>query len=312
MRILVSNVHLMEDWDRFKGIFEDRGIEVVLPPVNERLSEDELLQLITDIDGIICGDDAITAKVLAHANSLKVISKWGTGIDSIDKDACDDLGILLYNTPNAFTNPVADTTMGFILAISRRIVDANTYMHSGIWKKLPGKALNELTLGIIGVGNIGKAVARRAHVFGMTLLGNDPVEMPTEFLWQTDMEMVSKTRLLQESDFVSLHCDLNPTSRLVINRDDIVLMKPTAYLINTARGPLVNEVALILALQQGWIAGAGLDVFENEPLNPDSVLIGMENVLLSSHNANTGYSAREAVHISTINNLFRGLGCETE
>jgi len=200
--------------------------------------------------------------------------------------------------------------MGYLLAFARRQPWMDREMKAGKWQKLPGRALHECTLGIIGVGNIGKAVARRARAFGMTILGNDIVEIDHVFLAETGVEMTSLDDLLSRSDFVSLNCDLNPTSRHLINARTLSLMRPTAVLINTARGPIVDEPALVEALQSGIIAGAALDVFEAEPLPLDSPLLTMDNVLLAPHNANSSPAAWERVHWNTIKNLVEGLGLE--
>ena len=200
------------------------------------------------------------------APRLKVISKWGTGIDSIDAAACDRLGIKLCRTPNAFTLPVADTVMGYLLAFARRQPWMDRPMKSGMWEKIPGRALHECTLGIIGVGNIGKTLARRARAFGMTVLGNDIIEIDHVFIAETGIRMITLEALLSASDFVSVNCDLNPTSYHLINHRTLSLMRKKAILINTARGPIVDEAALVAALKDGTIGGAALDVFEVEPL----------------------------------------------
>lgn len=294
--------------DRFRPVLERHGLELIVPNVRERLEEEDLLRYAGQFDGAICGDDRYTRRVLqACAPRLKVISKWGTGIDSIDSAAAAELGIRVYRTPNAFTLPVADTVLGYILAFARRQPWMDREMKAGRWEKLPSRALHECTLGIIGVGNIGKAVARRARAFGMTVLGNDIVEIDHVFLAETGVQMTSLEDLLARSDFVSLNCDLNPTSYHLINARTLALMKPSAVLINTARGPVVDEAALIAALQSGQIAGAALDVFEVEPLPLDSPLLKMENVLLAPHNANSSPSAWERVHWNTIKNLLEGL-----
>ena len=243
---------------------------------------------------------------------LKVISKWGTGTDSIDRAACERLGIQLKNTPNAFTIPVADSVLGYILAFARRQPWMDRAMKSGKWQKIPGRALSETTLGVVGVGNIGKAVLKRASAFGMRLLGNDIIPIPADFLQEYHVESVSLPELVSQADFISLNCDLNPTSRHLIHKDIIRLMKPDAVLINTARGPVVNEKDLIEALQQKRIAGAGLDVFEEEPLPADSALLHMENVLLAPHNSNSSPRAWENVHWNSIRNLLIGLAINTE
>lgn len=306
-KVLISAPYMQPIIDRFRSVFEENNIEIIAPPVNERLSEEELLELVSDIDGVICGDDRFTEQVLRAATSLKVISKWGTGVDSIDRRACEELGIVLCNTPNAFTDPVADTVMSFILCFARQLLWINNDMHEGKWHKLLGRSLRECTLGVIGVGNIGKAVVYRAKGFGMNVLGNDVMPLPQKFLADTSMKMVSIEELLHESDFVSLNCDLNPSSYHLISDREFRMMKRTAYLINTSRGPVVDEVALIRALQEKVISGAGLDVFEEEPLPKDSPLLEMDKVLLSPHNANSSTAAWENVHKNSIKNLLQVL-----
>jgi D-3-phosphoglycerate dehydrogenase len=290
--------------DRFRPQFAERGIELVVPPVNERLEEADLLALIGEIDGVICGDDRFTERVLQAAPRLKVIAKWGTGIDSIDQEACKRLGIAVRNTPNAFSEPVADSVLGYMLCFARNLLALDRQMKAGTWYKIPGRALRECTLGVIGVGDVGKAVVRRALGFGMRVVGNDLVEMPADFVAATGIEMLSKDDLLRQADFVSLNCDLNPTSYHLLSGAEFALMQPTAVVINTARGPVIDEAALVAALQQGQIAGAGLDVFEDEPLPPDSPLRQMDNVLLAPHNANSSPEAWEHVHQNTIRQLL--------
>jgi D-3-phosphoglycerate dehydrogenase len=160
---------------------------------------------------------------------------------------------------------------------------------------------------VIGVGNVGKAVVRRAIAFGMRVLGNDVVEMPPGFVSETGIEMVQKDELLRQADFVSLNCDLNPTSFRLMNDAAFCLMKPTSYLINTARGAIVDEQALVKALRDGCIAGAALDVFEVEPLPGDSPLYQMDRVLLAPHSANGSPEAWERVHENTVRNLLHEL-----
>jgi len=307
--ILLSAPYILPLLDRFRPVLEHHGLELITPDVQERLGEADLLKYAGQFDGTICGDDHYTSHVLdACAPRLKVISKWGTGIDSIDSAACNRLGIKLYRTTNAFTLPVADTVMGYLLAFARRQPWMNDAMKAGVWKKIPGRALHECTLGIIGIGNIGKTLTRRARAFGMTILGNDIVEIDHVFIAETGIRMTTLEELLSSSDFVSVNCDLNPTSRHLINAQTLSLMHRNAVLINTARGSIVDEVALVSALKVGAIGGAALDVFEVEPLPADSSLKQMENVLLAPHNANSSPSAWERVHWNTIKNLIEGLG----
>jgi D-3-phosphoglycerate dehydrogenase len=295
--------------DRFRPVLAGHGIDLLRPDVRESIGEAGLLKYAGQFDGAICGDDAYTARVLeACVPRLRVISKWGTGVDSIDVQACARLGIKLYRTLNAFTTPVADSVMGYVLGFARRLPWMDRELKTGKWSKLPGRALSECTLGIIGVGNIGKAVARRARAFGMRILGNDIVEVDHVFVSEFGIEMVTLDALLLRSDFVSVHCDLNPTSRHLISAGALKKMKPQAVLINTARGAVVDERALVEALQHGRLGGAALDVFEFEPLEPDHPLLTLENVLLAPHNSNSSPAAWERVHRKTIMNLLEGLG----
>jgi len=296
-KVLITAPYFQLVVDQFRKRFEDSNIELVVPKVNERMSEGELIPLVGDIDGILCGDDRITEKVLDAAPKLKVVVKWGTGIDSIDKKAAEARGIPVRNTPNAFTEPVADSVLGYILCFARDIINLDRKMRDGIWIKKLTIALNECTLGIIGLGNVGSAVKKRAEAFGTRVIVNDIKEMDFDF-------MVSLEKLLKESDFVSINCDLNPTSRHLINKKTLSIMKPTAYIINTARGHIIKESDLIEALESKVIAGAALDVFENEPLPVDSPLLKMENVILSPHNTNGSPRAWENVHANSIKQIL--------
>jgi D-3-phosphoglycerate dehydrogenase len=233
--------------------------------------------------------------------------KWGTGIDSIDQKAAAELGIKICNTPNAFTLPVSDSVLGYMLAFARQQPWMDKAIKRGEWQKIPGKSLSECTLGVIGVGNIGKAILRRASAFGMRLLGNDIQPIAPEFLAEFRVEMMTLEEMLPVCDFVSVNCDLNPSSQHIINQKTLSMMKKGAVLINSARGPLVKEVDLIAALEKKNIAGAALDVFEVEPLPLDSPLMHMDNVMLAPHNTNSSPAAWERVHWNTIRNLLTAL-----
>lgn len=306
-RVLITAPYFLPVIEDYRSQLEASDLELIIANVRERLSEEELLQLVPTIHGVICGDDKFTARVLCAATQLKVISKWGTGIDSIDVNTAGQLGIRVYNTPNAFTDCVADTTLGYILNFARMLYRMDQDIRSGKWLKPDAVTLRECTLGVVGIGNIGKAVVRRAVGFGGRILGCDPVSVSESFLTETGLEIVSLDELLKSSDFVTLHCDLNPTSYHLIDSSQLNSMRPTAYLINTSRGAVVNEPSLIDALRSGKIAGAALDVFETEPLPSDSPLRQVDNCLLAPHNSNSGVAAKKRVHESTINNLLAGL-----
>ena len=311
--VLLTAPYMIPFVDRFKPVFNHYGIELIVPDVQERMEEIDLLKYAGEFDAAICGDDRFTERVIAAcAPRLKVISKWGTGIDSIDASACSRYEIKIGRTLNAFTLPVADTVLGYILAFARRQPWMDREMKNGKWEKISGKSLSECTLGVIGIGNIGKAVTRRAKAFDMKVYGTDIIEIDPVFITETEIEMTELQSLLSNSDFVSINCDLNPTSYHLMNSDTFAMMKSNAILINTARGPIVEEKALIAALQQGQIAGAALDVFEHEPLPLDSPLVKMDNVLLAPHNSNSSPAAWERVHWNTIRNLVEGLGLKYE
>lgn len=311
MRVLISAPYLIPELPRFGPILEEAGLEVLVAQVHERLSEEEILGYAGEFDAAVCGDDRFTAEVLERCSPpLRVISKWGTGIDSIDLQAAERLAVTVRNTPDAFTDPVADSVMGYILAFARGQPWMDRSMKQGAWTKRPALALRECSLGVVGVGRIGKAVLQRARAFGMRLLGNDVTQVDPAFLSRFSVRMMGLRELLQSSDFVSLNCDLNPTSHHLIGEAEFIEMRPSSYLINTSRGAVIDQEALIWALEKDAIAGAGLDVFEEEPLEGDSPLLQLDNTLLAPHNANSSPAAWERVHWNTIRNLLEGLGYE--
>jgi phosphoglycerate dehydrogenase-like enzyme len=306
-RVLISAPKFLSAVEEFRPRLEAAGIEIVIVPVRERLNETELLAVVETIDGAICGDDQFTERVMRAASRLKVISKWGTGIDSIDTRAAAKLGIRVCNTPNAFTDAVADTTLGYVLSFARGLLSMDCDVRRGSWTKPDLASLRECTLGVVGVGNIGKAVVRRARAFGTRVIGTDPAAVDSSFIAETGLVMTSLRQLLEEADFVSLHCDLNSTSFHLIGRSELKSMKASAYLINTARGSIVDEAALVDTLREKWIAGAALDVFEVEPLPLDNALREFPNCLLATHNANNSREAVRRVHEATITNLLNAL-----
>ncbi len=310
--VLLSAPYMVPFQVRFVPVLEHYRLKVIVAQVEERLSEAELLKYAGTFDGAICGDDYYTETVLRKClPRLKVISKWGTGIDAIDRQAAERLGIRVCNTPNAFTLPVSDSVLGYILAFARRQPWMDRFVKQGGWAKLMARSLSECTLGVVGVGNIGKAVLRRARGFGMRLLGNDIVPIAPDFLLENGITMTGLRELLQQADFVSLNCDLNPTSYHLIDAKKIGWMKPEVVLINTARGPIIKEADLVQALREDRIAGAALDVFEHEPLPLDSPLRQMDQVMLAAHNSNSSPTAWQRVHVNTIRNLLEGLGIDS-
>mgnify|MGYP002621072957 CR=1 FL=1 len=304
MKVLITATNLLPVLAEWRPYFEEQGAEVIAAEVNERLSEAELLPLVADIDGAVVGDDDWNAKVIAAAPQLKVLSKWGTGIDSIDQAACAEAGVVVRNVTNAFTDPVADTTMSYALSLLRQVPATDADMKNGVWHKRPVRCLAECTVGVIGLGNIGQAVAKRMRAAGATVLGNDVRELEAARLAELEVTLVPKEQLLAEADIISLNCDLNPSSHHILGEAEFSQMRQGVLVINTARGPLIDEPALVAALENGTVGGAGLDVFEDEPLPSDSRLRSMSNVLLAPHNANSSPRAYQAVHQASIDNVF--------
>lgn len=257
---------------------------------------DELAAALSGMDAVLASLDGYSAAVLSSSASskLKIIARWGVGYDSVDVPAATRHGIVVTYTPDLLNEAVADYTFALLLALARRVHEAHGTMQRGEWKNAWGEDVGGRTLGIIGLGRIGKAVARRAAGFGMRILAHtahpDPANKSVEF--------VSLEKLLAESDFVSLHAALTPETRGMIGEAQLHQMKPTAYLINTGRGALLDEAALVRALKENWIAGAALDVFTTEPLPANSALRSAPNLLLSPHQSSYARGTGERVSLS--------------
>lgn len=299
-KVLVSSAHMQSRLDKYRELLEQNNIEVDTITRPQFVPEADLLKIIEPYDALVCSDDEVTDKVLAKATNLKVISKWGVGMNSIDLKSAKERGIAVYNSPGAFSESCAAIIFAYIFHFARNAERQDRAVRDGLWEHVPGVSLAGKTLGIIGMGHVGQALAKRAVAFEMKVLGNDIKPVSFE-------PILPLEKLLKESDFISLCCDLNPTSHHLINRETLGLMKPSAYLFNTSRGPVVDEEALIKALENKEIAGAGLDVFETEPLPADNPLRRMDNVILTPHNAYNTVEAENYVHDNTIKNLIEGL-----
>lgn len=298
-RVLVSNIMMLNEKPRFDAALRQRGYDPVWPDVAQFMDEAQCLQLVGEVDGWLAGDDRITRTVLQAAlPRLKVIAKWGTGTDSIDRAAADDLGVPVLNSPGAFADAVAEVAIGMILMLSRHLRVIDHEIRAGKWPKPQGVELRGSTLGMIGYGAIGRRIAELGRAFGMEVMFHDPYVDGSR----------TPEDVAQAADILCLACAQTDDNYHFVNAELLAKMKSTALVVNVARGPLVDETALIAALQEGRIAGAGLDVFEREPLPAANPLLAMENVVLSSHNANNGIRAVEAVHANTLKNLDSVLG----
>ena len=271
-----------------------------------RCPAEVLTKTAAEVEAIL-GTDRWTAAMLGEASRLRLIALTAVGFDMVDVAAATARGVLVTNTPDVLTETVADLTFALLLAAARRVCETERWMRAGQWQTLGvtpmGRDVHHATLGIVGLGRIGAAVAERARGFRMSVLYFD-------FVRQEDLErefgyrFVPLDTLLRESDFVTLHVPLLPQTSGMIGAAELALMKPTAYLINAARGPVVNERALVAALQAGRIAGAGLDVYENEPVPSSSPLLAMENVITLPHVGSATEATRQAmVDLATDNVL---------
>ncbi|MBS7607504.1 D-glycerate dehydrogenase [Candidatus Bathyarchaeota archaeon] len=252
--------------------------------------------------------DKIDAEVFDAAPSLKIIAQMAVGYDNIDVEEATRRGIYVTNTPGVLTETTADFTWALMMAVARRVVEADRYVREGKWKvgwhpsMLLGRDVYGATLGIVGAGRIGTAVARRAKCFNMKILYYDVVPNP-QLEKETGAKFVDLDTLLKESDFISIHVPLTKETYHLINAEKLKLVKKTAYLINTARGPIVDEKALYEALKEGRLAGAALDVFEQEPTPIDNPLLKLDNVVVAPHIASASYETRSRMAEMVAENL---------
>ncbi|WP_221625509.1 phosphoglycerate dehydrogenase [Halobellus ruber] len=298
---------ITDDIDQYADLFAEYNIAYDVANVDQQLSEDELLDIIDKYDGVLAGDDEFTRKVIAAGDRLKIIAKWGIGIDAIDTDAAADHGVAVENTPGAFNDEVADVVIGYAIMLTRQLHHIDRAVRNGDWICPRGVSLAGKTFGVVGVGNIGSTVAKRAHALGMNVLGNDVRPFPESLKSEIDIERVDRDELLDRSDIVSLNCALTPETRKMIGSEELDRIGETGYLINTSRGELVNQPALVDALDSGTIAGAALDVFETEPLPADDPLADFDNVILGSHNAQNTAEAVSRVNDRAVQNLIEGV-----
>lgn len=270
-------------------LLEEAGCDLVRNPLDRPLTEEELLNLVTDVDGIIVGLDPVTANVIEQASKLKVISKYGVGINNIDLETAAKRGITVTYTPGANSAAVAELALGLMLNVARQIATSDRKLRSGEWGRYSGVELGGKTVGIVGTGRIGRELAARVKGF-MRIICFD---LYPDQAWarETGAEYLSLPEVLAQADFISLHLPLTPETHHLIGQKELALMKPDAIIINTARGGVIDEEALYQALVNKTIAGAGLDVFETEPLPEDSPLRRLDNVVLTSH---IGAHTREA------------------
>ena len=287
-------------------LLENAGIEVVRNDTGGILSEAELAQRISDCDGVVLGVDPLTASVIEKAPKLKAVAKYGVGVDNIDLKACEKRGIKVSRAIGANAHAVADYTFALMLAVARNIIPIDAKCRKADWSKTTAIDVYGKTLGLLGLGAIGKGVAARAKGFSMKVLAHD-LYWDDDYAKSAGVQKATPEQIYREADFISLHLPLTEQTRSMISTAEIEKMKPTAVIINTARGGVIDEDALLAALKSGRIYGAGIDAFEQEP-PVNTAWYELPNVVLGSHCAASTVGATEQMGRAAAENLIRDLG----
>lgn len=307
-KVLITCKQMQNVFEHFRGRFEERDLDVHLPELpGQQFDERQMIELIADVDGVIAGDDEITAAVMDAGKRLKVIAKWGVGVDAIDLQAAAERGIPVSNTPGVFGEDVADAALGYLLSLTRHITRIHQAVAQGEWLKIEGTRLAGKTAGVIGFGSIGKATATRLVAFGCDTLVYDPFPEALAGAGALEVTAVSLNELLGRSEVLILCAPLTPDTHHIIDAQALAKLPDGALFVNVSRGPLVDEPALVEALRSGKVAAAALDVFEDEPLAADNPLRDFEQCVFGSHN---GSNTREGVmqcSARAVDNLLEGL-----
>lgn len=309
MKVLVTCPPMLRSIDRFKPLFAAKGIEIFCPDVVQTLSVEELKSLVPQYDGWIIGDDPANREVFTagKAGNLKAAVKWGVGVDNVDFVAAKELGIPITNTPQMFGAEVADIAMGYVIALARHTFIIDRGVREGKWLKPSGISLADKTVALIGFGDIGKNTAKRLLAADMQVIAYDPYFKAVPGL---KVQSALWPERLEEADFLVLTCALTPENRHMVNKDTLAKVKPGVRIVNVARGPLIDETALDAALASGQVHSAALDVFEVEPLPPDSPLRQYEQCIFGSHNSSHTIDAVCRASEKAISLVFGFLGVE--
>lgn len=282
-------------------ILEEAGCEVFKNKSEKPLTSDELIPIVEDADALIAGNDIIDAKVIISAKKLKVISRYGVGYDNVDLKAAKERGIIVTNTPNANDNSVADLTFALILSLARNIPVVSNTVKEGGWSRIIGTEIWGKTMGIIGSGRIGKEVAQRAKGFNMNILCFDKYP-DYKFAKECGIKYCEFDELLKSSDFISIHVPLMPETKHLFNSKTLAMMKPGAFLVNTARGSIIDEIALYEVLKEKRISGAALDVMEKEPPK-GSPLLELDNIIITPHIGGYTFDAVRNMGVTAARNV---------
>ena len=302
MKILITPRSFASFSDKPLKMLTKRDYKIKRNNTGRPYKKEEMLKLIKDVDGIIIGIDELCAEIIEEANALKVISKYGIGLDNIDINMATNKKIIVTSTPTANVDAVADLAFGLILSLARRIPEADKKTKSGKWEKIIGKSVWEKTLGVIGLGKIGRQVVKRAKGFEMNILAFDIVK-DKKFVQKYGIKYVNLEKLLRKSDYITIHIPLNDATRNMISYEELEKMKKDAFLINTSRGGIIDEEALYDALRNNKLRGAALDVYNNEPLR-ESPLKELDNVIMTPHIGAYTEEAIENMSIQAAKNLI--------
>ena len=309
MRVAVTCIQLIRDLDLCREQFESAGLTAVPAAVpGQHLEGDQLVEALAGCVGVVAGDDQFTGDVLDRCPDLRVISKWGIGVDGINREAADRLGIAVRNTPGMFDEEVGDVTMAYLVDLARHLTVIDRGIRAGGWPKPPGTSLAGSVLGIIGLGGIGRAVARRALVSGMRVVGCDPSDVSVRAAQELGVETLSLDEVLEISDFISVNAPLNASTKHLLDATAFGRMKEGVRIVNTGRGAVISSDALVDALRAGRVSAAALDVMEQEPVPGDHPLREFESVVFGSHNASNTTEASMRTHVKAIENLIEELG----
>jgi D-3-phosphoglycerate dehydrogenase len=304
-KALITTVPFAENNRLPLELLEAAGIDYLINPIGRKLKEDELAEMVPDFDVLIAGTESITDKVMGRASRLKLISRVGIGLDSVDLLAAERRAIRVSYTPDAPAPAVAELTVGLMLSLLRMVHVANAQLHRGEWQRHFGRRIPEVTLGIIGVGRIGRRVLTRLSSFGTPRVMANDIHPDTKLVPELKLEWVGKEEIYRQADVISLHVPLTAHTKNMIRAEHLKLMKPDALLINTARGGIINERDLANALNSGHLAGAAIDVFEHEPYS--GPLAGIERCLLTSHMGSMSVDCRMRMEIEATKEAVRFL-----
>lgn len=284
---------------------EAAGIDYLVNPIGRKLTEDELAGMVTDFDVLIAGTEPITGKVMAHAKCLKLISRVGIGLDSVDLLAAEHRGIKVSYTPDAPAPAVAELTIGLMLSLLRSVHVANAQLHRGEWHRHFGRRIAEVTVGIVGAGRIGGRVLRHLSALGAPRILVNDIHPNQHVAPELKLEWVGKETIYREADVISLHVPLTGQTRNMIRRDQLLQMKQDAVIINTARGGIINEQDLAAVLTAGHLSGAAVDVFNQEPYTGE--LAQIDRCLLTSHMGSMSVDCRTRMEIEATEEAIRFL-----